>query len=189
MDERIIIATDRFAPGKRLGRRLWGHFWTSISVLAVLISLLVDVGGALSRITEMIPQALAILGALLPVLIVGGIVVGGSWVVATVFDVIADRKRARWRKLRAVVEPGFAKLRAACEPETVDQDDRNVVRLKADARDYVNQVLPLVTGDHPGECTTDDESLRRWYAIFAQLRMDSRLARLAVMQNVESDQS
>ncbi len=183
MDERIIIVTDGAESGKRLRKR----FWAPITVLAVLVGLLVDFRDAASRITDMIPQALAILGVLLPVLILGGIVCTLIWVAGTVFDTMADRKMARLRAARAIVEPGFAKLRAACEPETLDKD-HNIARVKADARDHVNQVLPLLKGDHPGVCTTDDESLTRWYSIFAQLRMDSGLAKLAVAQTAELDQ-
>ena len=66
MAERIIIVADWMGSRKRLWRRLWAP----ISVLAVFIGLLVDVGDAASSITDMIPQALAVFGALFPVLIV-----------------------------------------------------------------------------------------------------------------------
>lgn len=139
MDERTIIVADRF--GSRRG--LWRRLWAPISVLAVFVGLLVDVGDAASSITDMIPQALAFFGALFPVLIVGGIAGALVWMTGTALDMVADRKMARWRTARAIVEPGFAKLRAACEPETLDQGDLNIARVRADARDHVNQVIPL----------------------------------------------
>ena len=177
MHDKISIIPD----GGKTERSLWKRLGGPLSILAGILSFLLDVGDAASGVTDMIPQALAFLEALLPIFMVMGTVAAICWGMGTAMEARSKWKINRWRNARAVVEPGFLKLRAACEPETVDQDDLNIARLKADARDYVNEVIPMITGPHPGMCTTDEESLQKWYEIFAQLRMTRGTARLAVL--------
>lgn len=160
----------------------WKRLWAPITALAVLVGLLVDFRDATSRIGDMLPRALAVIEALLSVLILGGIAAAGVWLVGTVVETESERRMAFRRAVTTTIETGYMKLPAACEPETLDDETHNPARLKADARDHVNQVIPLLSGDHPGVCTTDDDSLHAWFAVFQQLRMEPGLAKLAIQE-------
>lgn len=138
-----------------------------------------DIGGATTAIADTLPQVLGIIRALLPVLALGGITFAGVWTVLTAIDAVEKTRKRRDRRARTIVETAYMKLRAACEPETVD-GAHNLAFLRADARDHVNQVAPLLRGGVlPEVCTTEEESLREWFALFAKLRMQRGMALLA----------
>ena len=129
----------------------------------------------------MIPQTLAVISALFPLLLIGGIVATIIWSVGTTFEPELQKRRATRRAVRALIETGYMKLRAVCEPDTLDQaHSHNMALLKADARDHVNLIIPFLSGNHPEVCTTDNDSLQAWFAILAKLRMERGLAKQVV---------
>ncbi|MDE2772849.1 MAG: hypothetical protein OXI46_03960 [Gemmatimonadota bacterium] len=146
----------------------------------MLITLLVDGGSAATKVAGLIPIARSVIEALLPLLLAFGIAATGIWIIGTIAETIANSRRAKAQAIRAIVEGGYRKLRAACEPETLNPDrPGNTAWIRAEARDHVNQVIPLLSGDKPEACTTEDESLREWFGVFSKLRMQRGLALLA----------
>ena len=92
-------------------------------------------------------------------LITAGLVAGISFVLY--------QRRERRSRLRTKVYQAYEKLRAVCEPETLDPDHcGNQGFLKSDARDIANPLIPELEKARfipPEPCTTEDDSLFQWF--------------------------